>query len=66
MIPINVVKIRKYGSGSFYLPLSKDLIIKRGLNEGDSFMCYETEDGFKFVKVPSITPTSPEIEVTAE
>jgi len=63
LIPIDVVGVRKYGGGSYYLPLPAKLLKKLGLKEGDSFVCYETEKGISYEKINSPEQTNQKVEM---
>jgi len=67
LIPVDVVGVRKYGGGSYYLPLPKKLLEKLGYGEGDEFVCYETADGIVYKPIdPSPASIQKEAVVLAE
>ncbi len=66
LIPTKVVDIVKQGGGSYYLLVPVKLFKKHGLKEGDSFICYETENGISYERVRSPGQIEQEIVVTAE
>lgn len=67
MIPSDVVSVRKYGGGSYYLPIPKELLLKLGLSEGDRLACYKVEGGLKYLKAEAVDGqgAAPEQKVTS-